>query len=184
MSRSSPVSHAPLDQSVLTPPFTPQATYFDRDDVAFPGFHEYFKKQSDEEREHAQKLIKFQNQRGGRVVMQPIMKPAMDEWGSPMAALQAALELEKSVNQSLLDLHRLADSRTDPQMCDFIENEFLTEQVDEVLIGVTDVIRRRYYPKHPDPFAAFFYPKHANDLFLTAHLIAQHTPPALVTCHK
>ncbi|KAF0302043.1 Soma ferritin [Amphibalanus amphitrite] len=57
------------------------ASYFDRDDVAFPGFHAYFKKQSDEEREHAEKLMKFQNQRGGRVLLQPIMKPAQDQWG-------------------------------------------------------------------------------------------------------
>ena len=97
--------------------------------MAFPGFHAYFKKQSDEEREHAEKLMKFQNQRGGRVLLQPIMKPAQDQWGSPLEALQAALELEKSVNQALLNLHKVADSHTDPQMCDFIESEFLTEQV-------------------------------------------------------
>ena len=114
-------------RSYLRPP--PQASYFDRDDVAFPGFHAYFKKQSDEEREHAEKLMKFQNQRGGRVVLQPVMKPAQDTWGTPLDALQAALELEKSVNQALLNLHKVADSHTDPQMCDFIESEFLTEQV-------------------------------------------------------
>ena len=32
------------------------AYYFDRDDIARPGFHEFFKKQSDEEREHAGKV--------------------------------------------------------------------------------------------------------------------------------
>ncbi|WP_411026707.1 ferritin family protein, partial [Salmonella sp. s54395] len=40
------------------------AYYFDRDDVALPGAHKYFKKASEEEREHAEKLMKFQNQRG------------------------------------------------------------------------------------------------------------------------
>lgn len=38
--------------------------FFDRDDVALQGFAKFFKKQSDEEREHAEKLIKYQNQRG------------------------------------------------------------------------------------------------------------------------
>ena len=33
-----------------------QAYHFDRDDVAFPGFHKFMLKQSDEEREHAQKV--------------------------------------------------------------------------------------------------------------------------------
>lgn len=33
-----------------------QAYHFDRDDVALPGFHKFMLKQSDEEREHAQKV--------------------------------------------------------------------------------------------------------------------------------
>jgi ferritin heavy chain len=49
-----------------------QSFFFDRDDIALPGFAKYFKKSSDEEREHAEKLMKFQNQRGGRVVLQSI----------------------------------------------------------------------------------------------------------------
>lgn len=46
--------------------------------------------------------------------------------------MQAALELEKNVNQSLLDLHKTADSHTDAQMCDFIEAHYLTEQVEGI----------------------------------------------------
>ncbi len=49
-----------------------QAFYFDRDDVALRGFYKFFKESSDEEREHAEKLMKFQNQRGGRIVLQDI----------------------------------------------------------------------------------------------------------------
>ena len=49
-----------------------QAWYFDRDDVALKGFHKFFKKNSEEEREHAEKMMKYQNLRGGRVVLQPI----------------------------------------------------------------------------------------------------------------
>jgi ferritin heavy chain len=75
-----------------------QAYYFDRDDVAFPGLHKYFKKASDEEREHAEKFMKYQNTRGGRVILQPISKPTNDEWNSPLEAITAALELEKTVN--------------------------------------------------------------------------------------
>ena len=33
------------------------AFYFDRDDVALSGFHNYFKKASDEERQHADTFI-------------------------------------------------------------------------------------------------------------------------------
>jgi len=33
--------------------------YFDRDDVALRGFAQYFKKSSEEEREHAEKLMEY-----------------------------------------------------------------------------------------------------------------------------
>ena len=108
------------------------AFYFDRDDVALPGFSAFFKKSSDEEREHAEKLMKYQNKRGGRIVLQDIKKPDRDEWGSALDAMQVALSLEKSVNQSLLDLHKTADSHGDAQMCDFIESEYLEEQVNAI----------------------------------------------------
>jgi len=106
--------------------------YFDRDDVALPGFAKFFKKSSDEEREHAEKLMKFQNKRGGRVVLQDIKKPDRDEWGTGLEAMQVALQLEKSVNQSLLDLHKVCSSHEDAQMADFIESEYLSEQVDAI----------------------------------------------------
>ena len=74
------------------------STYFDRDDVAYPGLTAFFKKSSDEEREHGEKLIKYQNKRGGKVVFQDIAKPSTTEWGTPVDALEAALELEKTVS--------------------------------------------------------------------------------------
>uniref|UniRef100_A0A646QDE4 Ferritin n=1 Tax=Hemiscolopendra marginata TaxID=943146 RepID=A0A646QDE4_9MYRI len=108
------------------------AYYFDRDDVALHGFHKFFKKSSDEEREHAERFMKFQNQRGGRIVLQNILKPDVEDWGSGMQAMQAALELEKTVNQSLLDLHKLSETHGDAQMADFIETHYLTEQVEAI----------------------------------------------------
>lgn len=120
------------------------AAYFDRDDVAHKGFHDYFAKSSTEEREHAGKLIKYQNMRGGRVVFKEIPSPAKNDWGSPLEAMQEALKLEKSVNASLLDLHRIASEASDPQMCDFIETEFLLEQVKaikEISDHITNLVR-------------------------------------------
>lgn len=58
------------------------ASYFERDDVALSGFADYFRKSSSEELEHAQKLMEFQNKRGGRVVFKGIRKPAKDDWGT------------------------------------------------------------------------------------------------------
>uniref|UniRef100_A0A8C8UNA3 Ferritin n=1 Tax=Peromyscus maniculatus bairdii TaxID=230844 RepID=A0A8C8UNA3_PERMB len=49
--------------------------YFDRDDVALSNFARYFLHQSHEEREHAEQLMKLQNQRGGQIFLQDIKKP-------------------------------------------------------------------------------------------------------------
>ncbi|XP_067655835.1 soma ferritin-like [Haliotis asinina] len=108
------------------------AFHFDRDDVGLKGFHKFFKKQSDEEREHAEKLMQFQNLRGGRIVLQNVQKPERDEWGSGLDAMQSALALEKNVNQALIDLHGVADAHNDAHMADFIEEEFLKEQVESI----------------------------------------------------
>ncbi|XP_012673567.1 ferritin, middle subunit [Clupea harengus] len=112
--------------------YTSMAYYFDRDDVALPGFSHFFKENSDEEREHADKLMAFQNKRGGRIFLQDVKKPERDEWGSGLEAMVCALQLEKNVNQALLDLHKIANEKVDPHLCDFLESHYLTEQVDAI----------------------------------------------------
>jgi len=107
------------------------AYHFDRDDVALEGFHSYFKKQSDEEREHAEKLMKYQNSRGGRIVLQDIKAPQV-EWSSHVKALEDALALERKVNESLLKLHGIAGSHNDAHLCDFLEENYLDEQVESI----------------------------------------------------
>ena len=106
--------------------------HFERDDVALPGFSKFFKKSSEEEREHAEKMMKYQNKRGGRIVLQDIAKPIRDTWGTGLEAMQTALELEKNVNQALLDLHKVATSHDDPHMTDFLEENYLEEQVESI----------------------------------------------------
>uniref|UniRef100_A0A8C8M7Z6 Ferritin n=1 Tax=Oncorhynchus tshawytscha TaxID=74940 RepID=A0A8C8M7Z6_ONCTS len=110
--------------------YTSMAFYFSRDDVALPGFAHFFKENSDEEREHADKLLSFQNKRGGRILLQDIKKPERDEWGNGLEAMQCALQLEKNVNQALLDLHKIASDKVDPHLCDFLETHYLNEQVE------------------------------------------------------
>lgn len=128
-----------------------KAYYFDRDDVALPGMHWYFKHASDEEREHAMKLLKYLNKRGGRIILQDIKNPDAPGEMTAVEAMTKALELEKEVNeesnhkqanrtyfncfihiQSLLDVHSIAASHNDANMCDFLETEFLQEQVEAI----------------------------------------------------
>merc|ERR1712038_2194624 len=93
------------------------------------------------EHEHALKFIKYQNMRGGRVVFQDIAKAKTDDWSSPLSAVEASLELEKKVHEALLDLHRVASSHDDAQLTDFLEGEYLKEQV-EAQKEIGDLITR------------------------------------------
>ncbi|XP_078180607.1 ferritin-1, chloroplastic-like [Carex rostrata] len=110
--------------------------YFDRDNVALKGFAKFFKDSSDEEREHAEKLMKYQNTRGGRVKLNSIVMPLTEfdhpEKGDALYAMELALALEKLVNEKLLALHSIADKANDPQLTDFIEGEYLQEQVEAI----------------------------------------------------
>ena len=43
-------------------------------------------------------------------------KTCKDQWGDGLDAMTDALILEKDVYQSLLDLHKVAEDNTDPQV--------------------------------------------------------------------
>ncbi|KAK1797966.1 hypothetical protein P4O66_000727 [Electrophorus voltai] len=112
--------------------YTSMAFYFSRDDIALEGFSYFFKEKRHEEREHAEKLMSFQNKRGGQISLQDVKKPERNEWGTGLEAMQCALQLEKKVNQALLDLHKITTEKADPHLCDFLESEYLNEQVEMI----------------------------------------------------
>ena len=59
--------------------------------------------------------------------MLSFQKPDRDEWGSGLEAMEAALALEKTVNQSLLDLHKVADGHGDAQVCRSVGNKSMVD---------------------------------------------------------
>ncbi len=110
-------------------------SYFDRSDVGLKNIAEFFKKSSLEEREHAHKLMEYQNLRGGKVVFTTIANVDLDylknnSSNDVLASFEKALEMEQIVYQSLLQVHKTADEQNDPQFSDFIESEYLEEQVE------------------------------------------------------
>ncbi|XP_042294774.1 ferritin heavy chain A-like [Sceloporus undulatus] len=102
--------------------------YFNRDDVALKHVAAFFNKESLKKRGDAEKWLKYQNQRGGYIILQDIRKPEKDEWENSLVAFQNALRLEEILNQALLDLHNMALQKGDPHMCDFLKS-FLEEEV-------------------------------------------------------
>ncbi|KAG0245782.1 ferritin-like superfamily [Mortierella sp. GBAus27b] len=98
---------------------------------SLPGLEKFFRESAEEERQHAQQLIDYQNRRGGKVVLQTLQAPESN-WSSARNAIESTLQLEKDVNKSLLNLHKVADDNNDPQLCDFLENGYLDEQSESV----------------------------------------------------
>ena len=66
------------------------------------------------------------------MVLQSLKRPEKDEWGSVIDATQTALALERTVNQSLLDLNKIAEKHNDPQMQHFLKRNYLKKQVDTI----------------------------------------------------
>ena len=113
-------------------------SYFYRDDIGLDKLGDYFNKASLEEREHADKFIKYQNKRGGIVTFSPLNIPnlQLSKEFCVIESFKIALTLERLVNEQLLTLHQTAEK--DPQFSDFIEGEFLEEQVD----GISDISKK------------------------------------------
>ena len=67
------------------------------------------------------------------------------EWGTCLEAMEAALELEKTVNESLLELAKVADAKGDAHLTDFVD-EFLDEQVEDISLLVQRIFYIMDYP--------------------------------------
>ncbi|XP_013105290.1 ferritin-2 heavy chain [Stomoxys calcitrans] len=107
------------------------AFHFDRSDAASPGAFKFFKNASEEERQHAILIMEYMNKRGGDLKLNAIQSPKLS-FQSIKEAMLEALSMEKDVNTALLEAHAIADRNNDPNMCDFIETNFLQEQVDGI----------------------------------------------------
>ena len=80
-------------------------------------------------------LMEYQTKRGGKVVLQDVTKPTRMEWGTPLEAVTAVLELEKTVSmeeearltvfqvtRTLQDLEAKATEKKDFHLVAFIQS--------------------------------------------------------------
>ncbi|XP_054939917.1 ferritin light chain-like [Physeter macrocephalus] len=109
--------------------------YFDRDDVALEGVGHFFREVAEEKHESADRLLKMQNQRGGRALFQDVQSLLKMSGGKTQDAVEAAILREKDLNQALSDLRALGCARADPYLCDFLESRFLDEEVKLIKMG-------------------------------------------------
>jgi ferritin len=97
--------------------------------INLPGFASWMRVQTSEEKSHAMKMYDFIIERGGRVTLEAIIKPAA-EWKSPLAAFEAAYKHEQKITGLINDLFELAAKEKDHATGIFLQ-WFVTEQVEE-----------------------------------------------------
>jgi len=116
------------------------ASYFDKSEIGLNNISEFFKKASLEEREHADKLMSYQNKRGGNVLLNGVSNLSLKflnvskkkKHTDVLNAFKHALDMEQKVYRSLLQVHKVGSECDDAQFCDFIEGEYLEEQVESI----------------------------------------------------
>ncbi len=101
--------------------------WFERE--ALSGFASWLRAQAAEERTHAFRILEHLEDRGARVELGGIDKPAAD-YDSPLAAMQAALAHEKKVTGHIDDLYELARAEAD-HPAEVMLQWFVDEQVEE-----------------------------------------------------
>ncbi|XP_054574289.1 ferritin light chain-like [Eptesicus fuscus] len=93
------------------------------------GMGHFFCELTEENLEGAKHLLKMENQLGGHILFQDEQKPSQDEWGKTQDAMEAAMVTERNLKQARWYLHALDSTYKDPDLCDFLDNCFLAEEV-------------------------------------------------------
>lgn len=104
------------------------ASYFDG--LALKQLAAMFRKQGDEEREHAVKFMRYLDDTGGTVAIPAVQAPQAG-FASVEAAVQVALDWELEVTRRINALMAMAIEQKDYAAQDFLR-WFVTEQVEEV----------------------------------------------------
>ncbi|XP_035208940.1 ferritin heavy chain A-like isoform X1 [Stegodyphus dumicola] len=109
------------------------AAHFDQNGIARKGFAKLFRKNSEEEREHAQKFIDYLNLRGSKFTQFNVDMPDKTSWINTLEALNEAIVLEKEVYNQLNHIHDIAEAHCkDSHLTDFLEREYFDEQIESI----------------------------------------------------
>lgn len=116
------------------------ASYFDSETL--PQLARFFYRQSEEERTHAMRFVKFINDVGGRVRI-PALPAPQSEFGSAEDAVAKALAWEEEVTRQIYDLVEVAKADRSYVGVRFLD-WFVEEQLEEVttMNDLLSVIRR------------------------------------------
>lgn len=103
------------------------SAYFESE--GFAGFANWMRIQYQEESAHAMKMFNFVNERGGRVILEPINE-VPTEWHSPMNAFEETYKHECLVTDLINNCVDVAIEEKDHASVNFLQ-WFVDEQVEE-----------------------------------------------------
>jgi ferritin len=111
----------------------------------YKGFAHWLKVQNSEEISHAEKLMDYLKERGGKVVLQAIDAPPV-EFGSPLNVFERVLTHEQHVTGHIHKLYEVALAEKDYAAQIFLQ-WFITEQVEEEASASEIVERLKMIPE-------------------------------------
>ncbi|MEM7480228.1 MAG: ferritin [Acidobacteriota bacterium] len=116
------------------------ATYFD--DQALPQLAAFFYRQSEEEREHAMRFVKFLVDVGGQVRI-PQIPASSSAFDSAETAVRKSLDWEEEVTRQIYELVEIAEQDKNYIAQRFLD-WFVNEQLEEVSVmgDLLQVVRR------------------------------------------
>ncbi len=103
------------------------STYFEAEGKS--GFANWFRIQFKEEQAHAEIMMNFVQDRGGRVVLQPI-EAVPTTWKSDLDVFEETLKHEKVVTSLINNIYHIAEEDKDYATCSMLK-WFIDEQVEE-----------------------------------------------------
>uniref|UniRef100_A0A8B9BJI4 ferroxidase n=1 Tax=Anser brachyrhynchus TaxID=132585 RepID=A0A8B9BJI4_9AVES len=72
------------------------------------------------------------NQHSSHMLLLNVKKPECDTWGSALEAVEAVLQLQRSVNQAAAAEPPGHTEKGGPHLCDFLESHYMDEQVNTI----------------------------------------------------
>ena len=101
----------------------------------FAGVAEFMMKQATEERGHAEKIMRYIAERGGRVIIPAIAQPTKD-WVALSSVFEQLLEHEVGVTEKINDIIAITLEERDYNTQNFLQ-WFISEQLEEEALART-----------------------------------------------
>lgn len=106
------------------------ASFCNKEEVALGSFALFFLRQSQKWMERTEMIFNLLTERQGSLTLGRIANQDRQDWLDGLMAMECAFHLEKTINQSLLQLYNLASNKGDLDLCNFLKCHFLPQQVE------------------------------------------------------